>query len=581
MTDPTLQHIDHLLKNSQIFECLQYLQTLPPKTAVPNKAQLIQELQGKRDAAAALTADINVILDNGDYRKALKQLKGAQGLVSDFPNIQTDIDFITSSISILEKTIEKAELLAGKGQKQEVDKLLKTIQNIDKNHPALYDVNQTLIRSQRKKKAYAITIAALIFILPLVYFSFEQITIQQANSLWQKADIHINNQQLEEAGAIIEQMQSRLKFVHLSGQSEKIRLLNFAANSSQTTLPVLQDQKNTTPTQRNGNKNYIQTIIMQAKNTREYNLAKTLNLYDDALDFSKDNIHIDEDLIKQIKAKRSSIQQSLLLQDLTAAKELFQAKVKRADDLFRNDKWQDATTAYQHALAFAKNNNLSDIKLMTHLKSGYTTAFINSNLAEGEIALKQKRYENAESYFQNCLNFMEEMEKEDEILSANLTAKLQTTRQKQLMVQLLNMVKQGDQLFMEAEYQLSLNHYQDGLNFIAENENSMIDKEATHIQKRLHKKITQAKKKTLVLTQTRHLAATYKKILRQNFNLSRNINFNRPQIVFLGNQDHYLVYMVSAFGAKSKVTAPIKYEIAYKFDIKTGKWDIKDSRLEV
>lgn len=575
MANHNIQHLQHLLERSQVFAGFHYLNNLGPTPAIPDRQQILLDLQHKIDTAKELTANINDILKSGDYPKALGKLKKAQFLVRDFPNIQTDIDFITASISTMEKNLREAKILARKGDRHKVDEILKTAQSIDKNNNAITEVNRRLYRRRRKKGVKTVLIALLVIVVPSVYFSFEQLTLQQAGNLWVKAESLIATKQYAKAEALITQMDNRLQFVRVLGQADKIHLLEKASlfNSE------AQDEKGSKDS---GNKRYVKSLLAKASvkvAIKDY--PEALGIYDEALLFSAANIHIDKEMVRDIKglqdSTRKAYQVYLHQQQIATLKIL----TDTAQTLFRNDSWQQAAVAYGQALDFGKGIDGISTSSITLLKQGMITSTINTHIENGEIAFNQSRYIDAIESFEQCLTFMESKHLEGNHLYSNLIDKLDQVKQKEFNVKLARLVDQGDELYHAKEYDLSIDNYQRGLMLLASSNGEILGDKTRIVQHRIEKKIARAKENVLVQTQFQYLVSTYKKILRLNFNLSRNIHFKKPEIVFLGNMDNHLVYTVSAFGSKSRSASAIKYEIDYKFNLNTGKWQVNDIRLEV
>lgn len=582
MGNNNIQHLLFLLEKKHMFAGYHYLINLPPETSVPQKQKLKTELKGKIDTAKKLTADINTILKDGDYPKALAQLKKAQSLVHDFPNIQTDIDFITASITTMEKNLKEAKKLAAKGHRQRVNSLLKTAQEIDKHNNGITEIERALSSSRRKKSFKIILGAALSLILPLVYFSFEQITLQQAHGLLQRAQLHTRQGNYQQAQTIITQMDERLRFVRILGQSEKIHLQSVAAAALDQKGYTNAKKTATNVTQDSGNKRYIESLLQQAQVLVELQDTEgALTLYADALAFSDSNIHVSAETIQEIQTKRA------LAIDIMDQKRRRLAKIKltgmidTADELFRRDSWLNASVAYKNGLRFADNNDLDDLSEVAFMQQKYVTATINYNIEDAEVAYNQNRYTDATIAFQKCLHFMGQANLEGNTLYVNLTQKLQRVKQKQFMVQLAKLIHNGDELYAEREFELSLDNYNLSLALLTTDKAEIIGDKADVLRLKIGKKIARTEEIILIYNQTKKLTAMYQKILRRNFNLSRNIHFNHPEVTFLGNKNNHLIYTVSAFGAKSKSATAIKYEIDYKFNLNTGKWDVNDIRLEV
>ncbi len=572
-----LQHLLHLLERNKVFASFHYLSSLPQTIPVPNRPKLLQDLQRKINKAKGLTADINAILDAGDYPKALSRLKRAQALVHDFPNIQTDIDFITASISTMEKNLGEAKILARKGKKQRVNEIIKTIQEIDRNNNAISEVTRQLSRSLRKKGVTGILLASLAIIIPTAYFSFEQITLQQANELWSKSKSLIESKQYDVAKAVIRQMDNRLQFVRVFGQTDKQHLLSQAI-----LFNAKEDDKNTKGATDSGNKRYVKSLLASAQEKVEAsNYVKAIGLYDDALAFSAANIHIDDQLVAEIHAQRDHALSTYEKYTLKNKLDAFHALADTANTLFRNDSWLQASEAYQQALSSADGLAGITAREILSLKQGYSTSVINNHIENGEMAFNQKQYKNAIISFEQCLTFMENNHLQGNHLYSNLVAKLQKVKQQQFRVKFVKFVDYGDELYVEKEYDLSIDNYEKGLALLVSSEGEVLGDRGRVIQQKIARKIVRAKERALVQTQSQYLVATYKKILRVNFNLSRNIHFKKPEIVFIGNQDNHLIYTVSAFGAKSLSASPIKYEIDYKFNLRTSQWQVNDIRLEV
>lgn len=576
MADQNLQHLLHLLERNKVFASFHYLNSLPQTTPVPNRPKLLQDLQRKISKAKGLTADINTILDDGDYPEALSRLKRAQALVHDFPNIQTDIDFITASISTMEKNLCEAKILARKGKKQQVNAIIKTAQEIDRNNNAISEVTRQLSRSRRKKGVTGIFLASLAVIIPTAYLSFEQITLQQANELWSKAHSLIESKQYARAEAVITQMDNRLQFVRLSGQTDKMHLLN------QSTRFNKEGSEKTKDATDSGNKRYVKSLLASAQEKIEADdYVDAIGLYDDALAFSAANIHIDDQLVAKIHVQRDQAINAYEEYTLKNKIATFHALADTANTLFRNDSWLQAAEAYQQSLASADGLTGITANEILLLKQGYSTSMINNHIENGEMAFNQKQYKNAITSFEQCLTFMENNHQQGNHLYSNLIAKLQKVKEQQFRVKFVKFIDYGDELYAEKEYDLSIGNYEKGLALLASSEGEVLGDRGEVFQKKIARKIAKAKERSLVQTQSQFLVATYKKILRVNFNLSRNIHFKKPEIVFIGNQDNHLIYTVSAFGSKSLSASPIKYEIDYKFNMQTGQWQVNDIRLEV
>lgn len=586
MADQNLQHLLHLLERNQVFASFHYLSNLPVSLHIPNRQQLLSDLQVKIDRARNLTSDINTILESGDYPLALSKLHRAQSLVRDFPNIQTDIDFIKASISTMEKNLREAKLLAKKGDKQKVTEILKSVQGIDKNNDAIPEVTKHLSSSRRKKGFKTVLCGIIVMIIPFVYFSFEQLTLQQAQGLWQKADQLIQNQEYKQAAEIITQMDNRLQFVRLFGQAEKVRLLSKAVDCDETILAAKNDtevnSQGKVSKKANGNKRYVESLLAEAKGrAKAGEFQSALALYDDALSFSVANIHIDSKTTDDIQQRRDRT--ALDFKAYTEKKNTttFQTLVTTAHDLFRNDNWLEASTAYKHAMNFGEEFKMVDEVEMDILKKGYDAAILNHNIEEGEIALNQNRYDDAIASFDKCLIYMETEHTDGSPLYSSLLGKLDLVKEKKFNVKLAQLIEYGNELYLDKEYELSVDNYMIGLTLLNSPEAEIISSKKAGLQKSIKRRIHQAQEQILVQTQSQYLVASYKKILRNNFNLSRNIHFKHPEIVFIGNMNNHLIYTVSAFGTKSVTASPIKYEIDYKFNIDTGQWKVNDIRLEV
>ena len=580
MADQTIAGLHHLLERNQVFASFHYITNLPDSEVIPNKEKLVWDLQHKINQARELTANINHILEEGDYPQALLKLKKAQRLVGDFPNIQTDIDFINASISTAEKNLKEAKLLAKKGDKQRVDKILKQVQQIDRNHDAISEVEKRLSLSRRNKSLLTMICVGFATIIPLVYFSFEQLTLKQAQELWSKADELIKTQHYDQAQEIISAMDSRLQFVRFTGQDDKVRLLDYASKNFLT--QQVANSLATAEDDTNGNERYVTSLLRRAdNNAQQKKYAKALVLYNDALTFTDKNIHIDRHIVEHINQKRLLAVHALQLASIAEINHQFTAMVQTADTLFRNDNWQLSAQAYNDILNFATDEKVHDFDKIALVRKGYITSMINQSIEDGEVAFNQSRYNDAITAFQSCLQFMEEQRLSDQNVYSNIETKLQAVRKKQFMVTLSNLIHSGDQLYQDKKYELSADKYGTGLMYLVQNDGEMVSDKARLIQDNLQRKKVKAEEKVLIQKQSRHLVATYKRILRNNFNLSRNTHFKSPEVVFIGNKDNNLIYTVSAFGAKSKSASPVKYELNYKFNIHTGKWIVNDIRLEV
>lgn len=376
-------------------------------------------------------------------------------------------------------------------------------------------------------------------------------------------------------------MDSRLRFVRLTGQADKVRLLDLGAvdyaKRTEVEKVIASDDVHTS-----GNERYVKSLLLQAgKNVSQGNYEKAITLYDDALTFSDKNIHIDKQIVAKINQQRNIAVKSLHLFQVNAVNQEFALMSKAADSLFRNDNWNLAASAYKDILTFIQNKNIQDLGRIAFVNKGYVTSVINRNIEDGEVAFNQRRYTDAIASFQGCVQFMEEQHLVDQNVYSNIIAKLHTVRKKQFMVKLSRFVNAGDQLFQDKEYELSADNYGAGLTYLSRNNGQIPQDKAELIQKNIEAKMFKAEEGVLVLKQSQHLVATYKKILRNNFNLSRNIHFKSPEVVFIGNKDNHLIYTVSAFGVKSRSASPVKYELDYKFNIHTGKWNVNDIRLEV
>lgn len=580
MVDHNLQHLMHLLKNRQVMASFQYLNSLSPATQIPNKAKLSNELKIKIEQAQGLTADINIMLAKGQYPKALQQLKKAQTLVPDFPNIQTDIDFITASISTMNKNLQNAQTLAAKGKRHQVAEILTAAQKIDRNNPAIPAVEKSLRHGLRKKKGVAVCITTLALILPLIYISFEQMTLLQAKDLWSKADQFIVSKQYQQAQAIIAEMDTRLQYVHLCGQKEKVRLLTIAADITQSEQFIYGLQGVPAPRlkplneKKNGNERHIEGLLIQAAALEGQNLPEALALYDKALQFSTGNIHISETTRKQIIAKIQSTREAIATEKRTEDVALFQSLLQQAAAFTATESWKQAENAYLQALTFAKKEQLQNYNEIAQAKKGYNQSIIRGRIENGEVAFNQNRYADAIDDYRASLLFLEE----NQVVEPELAS---IVRKQLLVVLVTEALQHGDQCYNDRKYGQSINKYNEALVLLVKSNQQLFAEESSEYQKEIQRKITQAEKQMLELSQRDHLLASYQKILRSNFNLSRNTVFKNPVIVLLAKKGDHLIYKVSALGSKSTAAANIRYELDYTFNLKTGVWNINDIPLGV
>ncbi len=584
MVDKYLQHLMALIGSNKIFASYEFMKSLPPNTPIPNKHNLFTDLEAKVNKARNLTREVNSLLKQAAYPKALGNLLKAKRLVPDFPNIQNDIDFIEGTITNLQQSLTEAEVAAKKGNQKKVREFLDTAHRIDGRNIAISRIEKSLQKSIRRKKARNILITVMVILTPFAYCGFEIISYMKGNSHWNKANSHIARHEYQLAALEMEQVERNLNRVIFLNQSGKMNLLSCTKNMVTSTRfqqgllgKILHGDTFIDRT----TKEQIDKITMLTKKADQSiidkNLSAALNDYQQALDIALLDEDYHQTSIDKLNKSILLIRDSMYALYEEEGRKSFRTKVKQADLLFHEKRWDEAMDSYGSALRFAQENRVSDYDVVTRISRARHEAEMNASLEDARALLALNKMSEAKDLFKRIIALAEEngiAGLEVTAISREMIAKID----KNVFLDKVDALElKAGKLRLEKKYDEALAHYNELLDEFNANSNkygvNLADRE-----KIVRETMAEISKEQVVSSQHRFLLSSYQNILRKTFNLSKSIRLKQPKIVFLKDDNNVLIYKITALGTQESNRSAIdtKYEADYKFDMGTGSWAVND-----
>lgn len=585
MVDQYLQHLMALISSKNIFASYEFMKNLPPNTPIPNKNNLFSELETKVDAARNLTRTVNRLLKNAAYPKALANLKEAQKLVPDFPNIQVDIDFIEGSMATFQQSLVDAELAARKGEQKRVSELLDTAIKIDESNIAIRKVRKDLQKHMRKRKMRNILLLSLVILTPFLYSGYEEFLFMKGNSQWNLANSYITTQKYQLAKEEMGKIDDTLQGVRFLNQIEKEKLLACVRNMTGSSRfqqgllgKVLYDGEFIDRT----NKEQIDQIALLCEqgqlNVDQDKWPEALTAYQKALKVALIDEVFHKDQIEELRHSIFELRDVIYARYEEEGRQSFRAMVTTADILFKERRWAEAMDSYNQALRFAQENRVSDYDVVSRISLARHEAEMKNSLEEAQAYLAVNKELEAREVLQRIVTLADENGFSSHTASV-ASRKMIARIDKNIFIGKMNDLEEYAKMMQaENKYDEALAQYQELLEELTVNSEKFQINPADRI-KGVHLAMAEISKQQLVTNKYRYLLTAYQNILRESFNLSSNTHLKQPKIVFLKGEDNVLIYKVTALGSQSSGTsAPhTQYEVDYKFDMGTGAWALDGS----
>lgn len=581
MVDQYLQHLMALIGSNRIFAGYEFMKNLPPNTPIPNKHNLFCELETKVNNARALTREVNRLLKNAAYPKALDNLQRAQRLVPDFPNIQNDIDFLEGTITNLQQSLTAAEMAAKKGHEKKVRAFLDTATQIDGSNIAISRINKKLQKSVRKKKIRNVLLTSLIILSPFAYAGYEHLSFIKGNSHWQQAHAAIARQEYQQAKHEMAQTEEQLQQVLFLHQSPKNELVAAVADLLQSTsfqqglLGKVIHEGAYIDLHSKRQLDQIANLIEQAETAvTEQQWPEAFAAYQHALRVALEDETFHQATIDALQKTILTTRDDMYGQYKEEGRASFLVMVNQADLLFAEKRWSEAMAAYDQALRFAQTNRVSDYEVVTRISTARHEAEITNCLEEAQALMKVNKDREARQVFGRILTLSEEngaLNLAAIALSREMIAEID---KRDFLLTIKGLEEKAGQLRREQKYEEALAHYQEMLAELAANapryQLNLTDRAET-----VKAAMTEITKQQVVSSQQSYLLSAYQNILRKKFNLSQKIHLKQPEVVFVRNDNNVLIYKVIALGAEASesVAKPLtRYEMNYAFDLGTGAW---------
>lgn len=585
MVDQYLQHLMALIGSNRILASYEFMKSLPPNTAIPNKNNLFSELESKVNKARASTRNTNKLLKQAAYPKALENLKMAKRLVPDFPNIQNDIDFLEGTIANLQQSLIQAELAAKKGEQKKVREFLNIASKIDGKNIAISRINKNLQKNMRQRKVRNILITTLVILTPFAYLSLEQYSFMESNAHWNKANSYIAQEDYQLAKLEMEKVKTNLKNVRLLNQIDKTKTLASISNMEKSTRfqqgllgKVLHNGQFTDQTTKKQLDQIAEFSQKAALNVEEKNWPAALEHYKNALDIALSDKNFHQAVIENIQESMLQIRDTMYSQYEEKDRTSFNAMVSQADILFQERRWLEAMDSFGHALSFAREKRLSDYDVVNRVTRAHNVAEINNYLENAQAKFAINKVLEARHIFERIIALSEKNDLIDlaaPAISREMITKIDTNI---FLVQIDNLEEKAAKLLAEKKYPEALAHYQELLAELAANSAKY---QLNPLSKQIiaNNAIAEINKHQIVANQHSYLLSSYKNIFRKNFNLSANIELQQPEVIFLKGENNILLYKLTALGTQTPNTSTprTRYEIDYKFDMSTGAWTLYDS----
>ncbi len=574
MSDHHLHHLMNLIQSGQIYGSFAYMKSLPLDIAIPNRQKLFAELEEKVLRAKTLVREVNSHLEKCDYPRALTYLITAQKMVADYPNIQTDIDFIDSTMRDLDNNLLAAEKAASQGDEYAVQALLLEVAKVDRLNEAIPLIQEKLDKSLKNKRVKKIAFASLAALIPLFYLTFEIYSFSKANTQYSHATESVCKHDYQNSHLLMVKALDSLKQVRILNQQGKEKLL-ICINDMQTSTTFKQGIA--------GKVLHDGVYIPKKIHTQKLEIAELEKLaqaqalqqdhsacvatYKKALDIALHAPDVHNATIVSLKEHISHYESRINSQQQQEFRSQFLALMDKGDRLMEEGKWLEAKEQYDQNLIFAEEKVLINLtSLRDSIVQAQGIANVQIILDEAQLLEANQQTVKAIARYELAMALAAESDLQNHPFLADSRSHLASLQDQQISDRFVNLENEADRFFARKMYESAQLKYEQGLQLLTQQEDT--DQQRSDIS-RLNKKVKHAARLTLVANKQQVVLAQYKGILLDNFNLSPNTYFHKPQITLVSDKGSYFIFKISALGSRSKASARrgTKYEVEYKYSL--------------
>ncbi len=617
---PEKEAVDHdllllLRKKKRFYALKSHLENIPDSAHFEQREQLEQLVNKELEDAKALYDEAGKSEHKGDAQQALQQYTEVQALVSDYPNIEKDIDRAKQSVVLL------GGVLDGNEPKTSPSQTAKTPSVSQSEPQQTRKKNLTLFEDKENTKkllgalpvAFGIAVVLFTVVIGYLYLSTNsqykkaEKRYQKCQQAFEKNDFLSTDKTCTEALSIA----NRIQFFKASNKETLISDINFILESRKLKeglagnveykgryIPIssLESIRRFNFYNRAGNKAFANE---QWKKASE-NLSRAVNIAKNNLDIDQEQIpaielrsnraaflyayDIGVKLVRQKNWTEASKQLDSALKHLTfldkKTQEEYQKEIGRLHEeatfislstqgaaLFRIGKWKQAIDAYESAQLKSPNYLEVHPEQEQLIKEKITKANLYLTIKSGKDAFANSNWDQAIAKYNEAIKILNEnSEALKQVNSKDNRKKLSRIKLQASIIR----DQQETAVFLKKE---NFNKAISKLNSISNLINSSpfkSEKEFVTILKETGQAIEQAKDKQFIIAKTAYLEKNYRDIFITNNSLLRAEDLKEPKIEFVKKINNNLLFKMQCL--EKGGGRPVRLVLDYLYNPTKDSW---------
>lgn len=638
--DSLLDYIVVLLKEHKDYQACQLLKELPSNYIITDKAEIIDDLTARHARAEDLIAEGRA-LSKSAGNPALKLLEEALALVPDYPGLSEEVAGFRGVANRYQVYLESIETATRAEKFDKAGELLKSFReaypgdpNISRFEVAILNRKKALRSKQQLKKSMRrLGIgAALLGVLGGGYFGYETWLLGDAAKKWERVErLHVEKRFAEvqtSGGALV----GKLNKIYLFGGAEKGELLN-KVNQLLQSETVKQGAAGRVMT----DGAYVPVGDVEKVNRVKALLVEGTGLsskadYEGALAKFAEGLQIVEGMEAATGAKygeeiktalrvaregkvRQVIEESRSLKSagdfdaavarLNAASELaaqyglpqevtaparegayqeielgrFRNLVATGDKNQAGGRFEEAVTAYEQALAFARDKKLGNDQT-AKVREAIALSKVGNLVAKGDAFVKRSRWAEAFDSYAGAVKLHEESGLKKELpLYRQAADNLAKVRRVGALEELRNNEREAQKYVATGDWAKARKAFERAI-YLVEQGTYAADPEFAVFRKNATARLVEVDEKLFLAGKKDYLLERHRNLLKQAFGLTGDFSLLDPAVVLLSSEGDTLKFSLSArsFVGKGGGGVYTLYEAIYGFNRKNGSWAILDKK---
>jgi hypothetical protein len=635
--DDLLNYVVVLLKDRKEYQAYQMLKELPDNYIIEDRKQLLGDLAVRINRTEGLIKQINSLPQPGG-EQALALYEEAASLVPDYPGLQDQLADARNSVNRYKVYLDSLNESIGLTNFAKADELLRAFRegypddlNIGIFETSLINKKKELgfKRSLKKSLLTAGILAGLALFLGGAYFGYETLVINRADRDWQRVSRLLEEKRYTEVEIICRKIVAELGKVRVFSRERKSELLDKtdqllrSESVQQGIAGLVMAEGADLPADDPAKVKNVKGLMAEAASlSAAGNYHQAIAKYQEALPLAGD---LDADLAARftgeiaaaIRIDRQAtvkvlVNEALELnrgdnsegalsrineaEGLIAAEEppdpdltemigqarqqiiqaKFQAVVAEGDRHLGAGRANEALLAYDRALGYARDNELTADNTGTLSRIGQTAKVVRVKdwLRKGDDSFRQSRWRGAIAHYTTALKLYRELELKQELPVYNRAlANLAAARRAAALEDLRQGELEAGNLYAAGEWAKAKAAYE-RLPSLVDQSGYPQDPEFSRVRIAAQIRLGEVDERLLIVAKKDYLVERHRAILRKVFKLDGKAALLDPQVVFLTEDENGMKYSIAArsyerMGGEGKYT---NYEVIYAFNRKNGEW---------